>query len=518
MASEAVDVKIGERYTQLESKRSEVLERARECAKLTIPSLMPPDGHDEQTRLYKPYQSMGARGVNNLSSKLMLTLLPPNSPFFKFTIDPALVEDSGQDDAEMNSTLAEMESILVRDIESSGDRVATFQWVRLLVVTGNALLYFPPTDQGGGMKVYKLDQYVVVRDPLGNILELIIKEQIAPQAIKDEAVKAKVLVEIKKNEGVKNYVDLFTRAVLDRDTNKWLVTQEVNNEPMNESAGEFEKDDLPYLALRWNALANEDYGRGHTDEAIGDLRSLEGLSQARQEAVSASAKVVFFVDPNGTVNSTKLANAENLEVIEGRADEVTVLQTQKTSDLQVVRESILDIKQDLAYHYLLNSSIQRNAERVTAEEIRTMAQELEDSLGGTYTVLSQEFQKPYVKIKIVRMTAEGKFPEDAKEIDPVITTGLDGLGRGQDYNKISQFLAGVSQLGEQAVKQINYNTVVIQLATAVGLKAEDYVISQEQQAKTAQDEQVSGVIDKATGPVAGAMAKGMVEQGTQEGV
>lgn len=505
-------VKISERYTQLESKRSEVLERARECAKLTIPSLMPPDGHDEQTRLYKPYQSMGARGVNNLSSKLMLTLLPPNSPFFKFTIDPELVAESGGDDTTINATLAEMESVLVQDIESSGDRVATFQWVRLLVVTGNALLYFPPTDQGGGMKVYKLDQYVVVRDPLGNLLEVVIKEQIAPQAIADDAVKAKVITEIKKNDSGKNYVDLYTRAVLDRDKGKWLITQEVNGVELPNAKGEFEKDELPYLALRWNALASEDYGRGHTDEAIGDLRSLEGLSQARQEATSASAKVVFFVDPNGTVSAQKLANCENLEVIEGRADEVTTLQVQKNSDLQVVRESILDIKQDLAYHYLLNSSIQRTAERVTAEEIRTMAQELEDSLGGTYTILSQEFQKPYVKIKIANMLKEGKFPEDAREIDPVITTGLDGLGRGQDYNKISQFLAGVSQLGEQAQAQINYNTVVVQLATSVGLKAEDYVISQEQQAQNAQTAQANKMVENATGPVAGAMAKNMTAE------
>ena len=35
---------------------------------------------------------------------------------------------------------------------------------------------------------------------------------------------------------------------------------------------------------------------------------------------------------------------------------------------------------------LLNSSVQRNAERVTAEEVRYMAQELETALGGVYSI------------------------------------------------------------------------------------------------------------------------------------
>ena len=37
--------------------------------------------------LYQPYQSVGSRGVNNLASKLLLLLFPPNSPFFRLSVD-----------------------------------------------------------------------------------------------------------------------------------------------------------------------------------------------------------------------------------------------------------------------------------------------------------------------------------------------------------------------------------------------------------------------------------------------
>jgi hypothetical protein len=65
------------RWTRLQSKRHAVLERARDCAALTIPALVPPEGHDDNNVLPTPYQSLGARGVNNVASKLLMSLFPP---------------------------------------------------------------------------------------------------------------------------------------------------------------------------------------------------------------------------------------------------------------------------------------------------------------------------------------------------------------------------------------------------------------------------------------------------------
>ena len=75
------------RYTQLETARRPFLDRAIDAAKLTIPSLMPPYGHTGFTKLPTPFQGIGARGVNNLASRLLLALLPPNSPFFRLQVD-----------------------------------------------------------------------------------------------------------------------------------------------------------------------------------------------------------------------------------------------------------------------------------------------------------------------------------------------------------------------------------------------------------------------------------------------
>ena len=39
----------------------------------------------------------------------------------------------------------------------------------------------------------------------------------------------------------------------------------------------------------------EDYGRGRVEEFLGDLQSLESLTQAITEGSAAAAKVVFLV-------------------------------------------------------------------------------------------------------------------------------------------------------------------------------------------------------------------------------
>ena len=71
------------RWSKLEGEKSTVLDSARDCAELTIPSMLTKQGHQEQDVLSTPYQSLGSRAVNHLASKLLLTLLPPNAPFFR---------------------------------------------------------------------------------------------------------------------------------------------------------------------------------------------------------------------------------------------------------------------------------------------------------------------------------------------------------------------------------------------------------------------------------------------------
>lgn len=476
----------GARYRQLEAKREPFLRRARDAAKLTIPSLMPPASHTGESKLPTPFQGLGARGVNNLSSKLLLALLPPNSPFFRLTIDDYSLEQLTQKEgmrAEVEEALGKIERAVQAEIETSAVRVTAGETLKQLLVAGNALLYLP---YEGGAKMYRLDRYVVERDPMGNVLDLIVKESISPKALPEE-----IRDEIEKGDlNPDKTVDLYTRVT--RVDNKWEVYQEVKDKIIPGTQGTYPIDKCPWIPLRFTKIDGEDYGRGYVEEYYGDLRSLESLTQAIVEGSAAAAKVLFLVNPNGVTQQRTLAEAPNGAIRTGDANDVSVVQVEKFADFRIAFETINAISSRLSYAFLLNSAVQRGGERVTAEEIRYMASELEDALGGVYSILSLEFQLPLVKALMHRLEKQKRIPTLPKgTVRPTITTGLEALGRGHDLNKLDLFLQGVMQtFGPEVVaKYVNISDYLTRRATALGIDTKGLVKSEEELAAEQQQAQ-----------------------------
>jgi len=508
------------RYAQLESSRDAFLQRARDAAELTIPTLMPPEGHSGTTLYATPYQSIGSRGVNNLASKLLLALLPTNSPFFRLTIDDfdlAIATNGQADRGAVEEALARIERAGLQEIEASAVRVPVFEALKQLVVTGNALLYMPKDDKG--MKVYRLDRYVTKRDAMGNVLEIITKESVSPLMLPEEV---RQLLTDPEDRSTKDY-DLYTYVC--RKDKKWEVHQEVQGIEIPESRGEYKLDQNPFIPLRFIRVDGEDYGRGYVEEYLGDLKSLEALTKAIVEGSAASAKVLFMVRPNGTTKARNLAESPNGAIVTGDANDVSTLQVQKGGDFRVAMETMNAIQERLNFAFLNNSAVQRNAERVTAEEVRYMAQELETALGGIYSILSQEFQMPLIKLLLNRLEADGKMPKLPEDtVKPTIVTGIEALGRGQDLNKLATFLQYLQPLGPEVISsEMNIDDYISRLAASLGIDTGGLVKSpqqkqaEQQQAMAAQQQMMAEqtaakMAEQATAPTINQVGKATSNQ------
>lgn len=467
---------VAARYAQLETTRQPFLDRARECAKLTIPALLPPSGHTPNNILPTPYQAVGARGTNNLASKLLLTLLPPNAAFFKFNLDDETVKElSGKDDmrAEIEEALASIERTIVGQVEVTGIRVPAFEAVKQLLVAGNVLIFMPPS---GGLKVFRLDRYVCKRDPMGNVIEIVVKESIAPVALPKE-IRDMVAAERKKDDPETD-VDLYTHVV--RKEDKWVVYQEVKQKRIGNSFGSYPLDRCPWLALRLVRVDGEDYGRSYVEEYLGDLKSLEGLSQALLEGSAAAARVLFLVRPNSTTRASNLARVANGGFADGDAEDVSTLQLEKQADFTVVERMISRLETRLEFSFLLNSAIQRSGERVTAEEIRRMAQDLEMALGSIYALLASEFQLPLVTIMMNRLEKAKRIPRLPKNIKPSIVTGLEGLGRGQDRQRLMGALTDLQPYAEDVKQVLDFDELARRVLASWQVDAKGLIKSKEQ--------------------------------------
>lgn len=478
-------------YQRLEGHRYQYLDRARQCSRLTLPYIMPDEGFGPHSRLETPFQGVGARGVNNLASKLLLALLPPNAPFFRLNIDTFQLQNEGTDPSvitEIESALQRVEEAVMAEISRESYRASLHEALKQLIICGNALLYFPDE---GGVRVFRLDRFVVERDPMGNVTKIATKETLSYKTLPENLQM--LLGEESKGEEANIYTSVC------RCDGKWKVVQDINGMIVPDSEGTYDLDKNPFIALRFTRIDGESYGRGYIEEYLGDLQSLEKLTQAIVEGSAASSKILFMVNPNGTTRARTLAESPNGAIVQGNAADVNVLQVQKFADFRVAQETIGVIKERLGQAFLLTSGVVRNAERVTAEEIRMLSQELETAIGGLYSLLSTEFQLPMINRLMAVMNKSKRLPKLPKDIvNPVIITGVEALGRGNDLQKLDLFLAGAAQVvGPQAVAQyLNVGEYFKRRAVSLGIKTQQLVKTEEEIAAEMQQMQQMQLAEK----------------------
>jgi len=483
------------RYDNLSTNRSQFLNIAEEAARLTIPYLIrgEEDSYKSAKLLPTPWQSVGAKGVVTLAAKLQLALVPVNTSFFKLQVnDGMLGQVEPQVKTELDLSFAKIERTIMDAIAASDDRVVIHQALKHLVVAGNALVFMGKE----GLKLFPLHRYVLERDGNGNVIEIVTKEKISKKLLPDFEGDLMSQPNSPGEDGEKDSEDVDVYTHVTRDNNRFLWHQEVNDRVIPKSMSKAPIDSTPWLPLRFNTLDGEPYGRGRVEEFMGDLKSLEALSQAITEGSAAAAKVVFVVSPSSTTKPQTLASAGNGAIVQGRPDDIGVVQVGKQADFATAYQLMQTLEKRLSEAFLILNV--RQSERTTAEEVRMTQMELEQQLGGLFSVLTIEFLTPYLNRKLSVFQKTGDIPKLPKGIvQPTIVAGVNALGRGQDRESLGQFLTMISQtMGPEATQQyINPEEVIKRLAVAQGIDILNLVrgmqeVKQEQQQAVQQEQQV----------------------------
>lgn len=528
---------LAEEYQDLKQDRQPYLDKAKEAAKYTIPSLIADKDTQKQTRrnvkiIETPNQSVGADGVNNLSAKITTTMLPPNQTFFKFSMDKitianqATVEgaDKFKFEQDVNKGLSIIEAALLDYQEQSGDRVCVGEAIKHQLVAGNVFLVHDPKD---GLRYYPLDRFVVKRDYCGNVIKAITEETVGFYAL-PKKIQEEVLIKVLEKKAKKNDKsdlrledeELTLYTGFKRDGKYWIVTQEVEGVKL-ETDGKYPAEICPFMALRYTAIDGESYGRGLIEEYIGDISYLDTLSLAIKQASLAGSKLVMLVNPNGLTKIKHLSEAKNGGFALGRIEDVQPLQANKYYDLQVAQAEADKIERRLNRIFVMKAAIQRQAERVTAEEIRVMAQDLEEALGNYYSIMCKEFQKAYVKITFHHMKkGKGKALPDLvrdKSIKLTVTTGLEALGRSSDLNKLVTFwdlMGKVAPLAAQLGGKVE--PIANTIAASLNLDIDGFFYSEEERAEQAKQAQQQALLEKAAPNLVNKYGDAMMQQQEQE--
>lgn len=524
-------------YTILSAaNRQPVVDMGRAMADLTIPSVMPPLGYRVGDDLPGTNQSASARAVNNLASKIMFMAFPPGQPMMRFVPIETMFQKDIQQDPEL---YAQIELALSRVEISHRERAASIQlatawvgYIKLLLVAGNALWKHInlecPT-------FHPLTQWVCSRDmnghPILTIHEVIVRVETLPEDVQTLILAERP--ELEKVEAWARECTLYSVCRFKRagsrgyEEGEWEYWEETEKGQVIEGSAVTVPYDQPPMFPGWCIpVYGQNYGRAYCEEYRGDLFILENGHSALNDGATMMSLSLMFVKPGGRTSLRQVQNARNLAMLSGSAEDISTFRSEKGGDMQFVLGNVDKAELRINQAFLVNSASFRDAERVTAEEVEKVGQELDQAMGGLYTEIAQSHQRVMVS-RFIRLHEDSNelVPEVPSSLARIqVVTGVDAMGRSRELRDLSDFGKDINATfppNSQAIQILDPFDYATRSASARGIKPDGLVMKKaDVEAKKAQDQQKAQqmqIASKAAGPIAGPVAQAMASKMQQHG-
>ncbi len=514
------------RFNLLKKFRDPYITRAYNYARVTLPYLLSENDDNSSSEVQLDYNSVGAEYVNHLANRYMQELFPAARSFFKLKMDEEAVIEQEKTDG---TNKAEQEALLVAGeregrwmFEQRHARTSILDGLKHTIVTGNACLYWPPKKEKK-VQTYAIDEFVILRSMDGTLLELITEDKKAVLAL-DPEIKQQVIDSMDLGEDAdlsQISAKLYTHVKMsDEDPNTYNVVQAVEGVPVPDSEQSYPKELLPWMPMVWNRTRREMYGRGLVEDHYGAFYAMSVLTEAIVTGGAIMTDFKFLVQPGSIIDVVEMNNSASGTYHYGEKDDINVVETGKVNDFKFIFELINWYKQTLGKAFLSLSSQMRDAERVTAEENRMRAQELETAHGGVFSNYSLTLQTPIATM----LLRDIKLDIKGSNINAVVVTGLDAMGRTADNEKMLYLFNDLAQLQnvpEPVQARIKPTELITLMANGRDVEEKNFIMSEEefmqQQQAAAQAQQQAGAVEEMTKKAEPEqLAAGLAAQAQQE--
>jgi hypothetical protein len=501
---------VREQWHHDDAVRQGALDQARFCASLTKPWYLPPLDQDPNSKLPETFSSLAARGISNLEGRLLLALYPPGLPFFRFMPAARFLYDANTPPEmlqEFESQLHLRELVVLSKLESSalrtgdntrrsGFRTRKRQAIAQLLITGDVLERIGDDYR---IQVYRRDAYVTSRDESGDVRYHITREKIDPLILNNKQLEIANLDRgtLQAKPVNDRLEDLFTMAEWQPEDKIWIVRQEVRDKIVLENKEKI----TPFMSTPYELAPGEDYGRGIVEQNLGDVRSMNELTERLLDFAALASKQLIVTDYNSQVRPQDLTRPSGSviqgRVVGGQVQDIATLKADKVNDFSVAQAVRESVRRDLAATMLMEGENQPTGERVTAFQIQRIALELEGALGGVYAPIADAQQVPLIERVLFMMERDGllaPLPEDSVEVEAL--TGIAALSREGDQGKLLNLMGVLGQLGGETMSRIDMGVLTDLLMRQSGifepgLVKTDEQLQQEQQAAMEQQAQMT---------------------------
>ena len=430
-------------WAAMDLAKGDLVERSKEYARLTVPSICPQDnsGNTEQEHANV---MIGPRVINFLAHKLIGTMFPHDRPFFKVDLNPQVEFDLSK---EVEQKVIDQQKV---DIAARGMQVTKVAMSKLnmvkyrpmaietakhLIVTGNATIRRLPDNT---RVVYGVRDFGCFRGLNGEVYDIILRDISRLDGLEPD-VQAHVR---SQRVGAKHNDIVTVYSRWKRDGKRWKFTQAVDDTPMPSFSMIAEKD-FPLIALTWTLAKGEHYGRGLVEDNIAAFNAIDVSTTALLEMFGIAADIKFLVNPGSVIDIIELIKSKRGTYHYGNKDDISSpeIGRQKGQDMQVLASTIERMERSVSQAFLMSSGGVRDAERVTAEEIRFFAKEIESAYGGLYSTMSLVWQ---MKEAQWAMSQVDESIPDVLEVK--ISTGMDALSQETALDSLRMSLSDLGLL------------------------------------------------------------------------
>jgi hypothetical protein len=485
----------------MHNDKGDLVARSENYARLSVPYICPRD-NSANTEQVKGDVMIGSRLVNHLANKVVSTMFPQDRPFFTAALTPAAKREvrksvgKGQEAAYFEAIRASTVSVeqeAMRTMNLIKYRPQAVEAIKHLIVTGNGLIRRLADNS---RVVYGIKDYCVRRNIQGAQIEILLRDAKKFQGL-DENLKQRVKQKRPLIQETDDVV-LYTHYKLHGD--RWHFRQAVDDEVID-NVVRFTPKALPVLALTWTLARGEHYGRGLVEDQIVGFHNIDVSTCALIDMIGVMADIKFLVDPASMLDVQELNNSPRGSYHAGRKDDISTPEGARNLEIGILRETISMWERELSQSFLLNSSAIRDAERVTAEEVRYVAQELNAAYGGLYSRLAIEWQHIEAEYAISQINFDKDIGGKLSLFEIVVTTGLESLSReGQLQNLRSAI--GDLQMLEAVPEEIRGTINPLKFASFVftnhTVNMAEFMFSEEElaankQAAMAEQQQLAGI-------------------------
>lgn len=520
-------------YDHLSVHRETVIARARSLAAVTIPAVFPPEGYIAGDFIGESNQSIGAGCVNTLASKLMFMAFPPDRPVLRFEIIEHMLrkelDANPKLSTEINIGLSNLEQEHRKRLETTNMRSTYVGATKALLVGGNICWSHLKVDHP---VFYVMTHYVVQRNSEGAQLAVIVKQSKYLSTMdKDHA--AQVMARMPHLRDEKTYerqVDVYMvcRRVQDEgDAFHWEYWEECDGAILEGTDIEVDGRNAPPLYAAWMVPCfGQNWGTSYCEQYEGDLLIVEGHSASLNDGSSAASLLWLFLKPGSRTPLRTLQRAGNMSMHIGDGADITVGPdlSQKARDFAFVENNLTKAEKRLARAFLLLSSVQRDAERVTAEEFNRLAQELNEATGGMYAENSQNLQRHVVgRFVLLHNDSDKQLPTlDPKIFRVAVITGIEASGRTVEGETLLRTTGAAMEVSKGAVAPyIDWHDWTRKLFMANSISQDGLIRTPEAQAQfeagQKQDMAKQTMLEKGVGPAVQAAGKMMPQMMPPQG-